>query len=140
MRQNGVIDKAGADRLRAVTKRAVEIEDALGNSRKLDKLLEDPDALFDLVTRIAGAKLGTSGAAGGVGSGLIAAQAGSKFARNFAEKIPNAKINEVLELATRDPKFLAILLKKTKTIKQRADVERQINAFLISAGLQLDEE
>lgn len=140
MRQNGIIDKGGADRLTALTKRAIQIEDALGNSRKLDKLIEDPDAFFDLVTRIVGAKLGTSGAAGGVGSGLIAAQAGSKFARNFAEKIPNAKINEVLELATRDPKFLAVLLKKTKTIKARADVERQINAFLISAGLQLDEE
>jgi len=34
---------------------------------------------------------------------------------------------------------MSMLLKKSKTIKQRAEIERQINAFLISAGLQEDE-
>ena len=140
MRQNGVIDKGAADRLKSLTRRAIEIEDALSNTRKLDELLGNPDALFDLVTRIVGAKIGTSGPARGMGTSLIAAQAGSRFARNFAQKIPNAKINEVLELAAKDPKFLAVLLKKTKTFSLRSAIERQVNAFLISAGLQLDEE
>lgn len=140
MRQTGVIDKNGADRLRQLVKRSIEIEDALGSQKKLDKLLENPDGLFDLVTRIVGAKIGAAGVAGGAtGTSLIAAGAGSKFARNFAQKIPATKVSEVLEIAARDPKFMAMLLRKTKTIKAKAEMERQINAFLISAGLQFDE-
>lgn len=141
MMQNGVIDSAGASRLKSIVGRAIDIEDALGNQKKLDKLLDNPDALFDLVTRIVGARIGAAGVAGqATGTSLIAASAGSRFARNFADKIPATKINEVLELAAKDPKFMSMLLKKTKTIKQRTEIERQINAFLISAGLQLDEE
>ena len=140
MRQSGVIDKGGADRLKFITKRAIQIEDALNNRTNIDKLIDDPDGLFNLVTRIVGAKLGTSGAAGNAGTSLIAAQAGSKFARNFAEKIPNSKISEVLELAAKDPKFLTVLLKKTKTFQQKSAVQKQIDAFLINAGIQYDEE
>lgn len=141
MRQNGVMDKAASTRLDSVVKRALEIEGALGNQKRLDKLLDNPDALFDLVTRIVGAKVGSAGIAGGsAGSSLIAASAGSQFARNFAEKIPATKVNEVLEQAAMNPKFMSMLLKKTRTIKQRADIERQINAFLISAGLQEESE
>lgn len=140
MTQNGVIDAAASNRLKLIVKRAIDIEDALGNQKKLDKLLDNPDALFDLVTRIVGAKIGAAGVVGGAaGTSLIAASAGSRFARNFADKIPATKVNEVLEQAAKDPKFMSMLLKKTKTIKQRADIERQINAFLISAGLQEDE-
>lgn len=141
MKQNGIIDKAGADRLNSLVKRSIQIEDALGNQKKLDKLIENPDGLFDLVTRIVGAKLGAAGVAGGdAGSSLIAASAGSRFARNFAEKIPATKVSEVLELAANDPKFMSTLLKKAKTIKQKAELERQINAFLISAGFQFETE
>lgn len=141
MMQNGVIDSAGVNRLKMIVGRAIDIEDALGNQKKLDKLLDNPDALFDLVTRIVGARVGAAGLSGqATGSSLIVASASSRFARNFAQKIPATKVNEVLELAAKDPKFMSMLLKKTKTIKQRAEIERQINAFLISAGLQLDEE
>lgn len=142
MRQNGVIDKGGADRLNAIVRRGVEIETALTNQKKLDQLVAEPDALFDLVTRIVGAKVATAGATGRAvgGESLIVAQAGSKFARNFAEKIPASKTSEVLELAVNDTKFLSMLLKKTKTFKEKAALERQINAFLISSGLQFDEE
>lgn len=140
MTRNGIIDSATGKRLKLIVKRAIDIEDALNNQKKLDKLLENPDALFDLVTRIVGAKIGSAGVAGGAaGASLIAASAGSRFARNFAQKIPATKVNEVLEQAARDPKFMALLLKKTKSVRQRTDIERQINAFLISAGLQLDE-
>lgn len=140
MTQNGVIDAATSTRLKTIVSRAIDIEDALGNQKKLDKLLDNPDALFDLVTRIVGAKIGSAGVAGGAtGTSLIAASAGSRFARNFAEKIPATKVNEVLEEAALNTKFMSMLLKKSKTIKQRADIERQINAFLISAGLQLEE-
>ncbi len=59
---------------------------------------------------------------------------------NFAEKIPATKVSEVLELAANDPKFMSTLLKKAKTIKQKAELERQINAFLISAGFQFETE
>lgn len=141
MKQNGVIDKSGSDRLNSLVKRAIKIEDALGNQKKLDKLIENPDGLFDLVTRIVGAKIGSAGVAGSAaGPSLIAASAGSRFARNFAEKIPATKVSEVLEMAANDPKFMATLLKKTKTIKQKAELERQINAFLISAGFQFETE
>lgn len=141
MKQNGVIDKPSADRLNTFVKKALKIEDALGNQKKLDKLIDNPDALFDLVVRIVGAKIGSAGVAGSeAGTSLIAAAAGSRFARNFAEKIPATKISEVFELASTDTKFMSMLLKRTKTIKQKREMERQINAYLISAGLQIEDE
>jgi len=144
MRQNGVIDKGASDRLNSIVRRGIEIEKALTNQKKLDQLVAEPDALFDLIVRIAGAKAASAGLAGkfagfGGGGGLVVAQAGSKFARNFAEKIPASKTSEVLELAVNDTRFLSLLLKKTRTFKEKAALERQINAFLISSGLQFDE-
>lgn len=142
MRQNGVIDAAGANRLKTLVKRGIEIENALGNQKKLDKLMENPDGLFDLATRIMGAKLGSAGVVGRstAGTSLIAASAGSRLARNFAQKLPATKVTDVLIEAASDPKFMSTLLKKTKTIKQRAELERQINAFLLSAGFQFEEQ
>lgn len=144
MLQTGVIDRTGAKRLKDLMTRGIEIEDALGNKKKLDKLIENPDLLFDLVVRIVGANIGTKLSALNpsgrtAGSSLIAASAGSRFARNFAEKIPATKVSEILELAANDQKFMATLLKKAKTIKQSRELERQMNAFLISAGFQFEE-
>ena len=139
MEQNGLMNAGISYRLKRLIRRGVEIEQALANQKKLDKLMEEPDAMFDLVTRIVGANLGSMGAAA-QGSSLIAAHAGSRFARNFAEKIPATKTSEVLELAAKDPKFMAMLLRKVKTPAARAQVEKQINAYLYGAGLQFGTE
>lgn len=140
MLQGKIMDKATANRLKVIISRATDIEGALKSQKKLNKLIDDPDPLFDMVTRIVGAKIGTAGAAGSAGSGLIAASAGSKFARNIMAKVPANKISEVLEEAALNPKFMAMLLRKPKTIKQANELKRQINAFLINAGIQEDEE
>lgn len=140
LRQNKLIEPATVNRLKVLVNRAIQIEDALKNQKKLDKLQDDPDGLFDLVTRIVGAKIGAQGAAGTSGASLVAAGAGSKFARRVTQRIPANKVNEVLERAALDSKFMAVLLKKAKTQKQATELQRQINGFLIAAGIQLSED
>lgn len=127
--------------LQGIAKRAKKLQDAIDFNVKFDQLLDDPDGLTDLLLRITGAKLGTMGLVSQTtGSSLIAAQAGSKFMRNWAQKLPATRVTEILERASRDPKFMKMLLKKTKTPKQKAEADKMISAYLVNAGINLIDE
>ena len=134
MRQNNVLDKAADERLRAIVTRAARLKDAVNKPAGMDKLVEEPDFLTNFVTRVVGANLGAK-AGGGSGATLVAASAGSRLMRNFVERLPAAKIQDVLIEAAENPKFMAMLLEKPTTAKQTRELTRQINAFLIGSGV-----
>lgn len=140
MRQNGIVSGQNANNLERLITRGTNLQEALATGRNLDQLIENPDVVFDLVVRIAGARAGAVGLGGASGASLLAAQRGSAFARNFFEKVPGVRLTQVLEEAARNNRFAAALLQKAPTPKRRPLVQRQINAFLLQAGIISEED
>lgn len=90
------------------------------NRGNVDDLLGTEDAVFDLLTRIGGANIGTAGAVGAqTGSSLIAASAGSKFLRNLLNKMPRTKVRDILVEAMYNPKLMQKLLEKPTSAKTK---------------------
>lgn len=135
MRSEKILSAQAGKRLNQILKEAEDLERTLASGKQIEKLLDDPNGIFDLVVRITGAKIGAVGASGTTGATIVAAGAGSRVARNFFEKVPNTRIQDVLIEAAQDPAFMAALLRKPKTIKAQRELQRQINGFLIGAGI-----
>ena len=136
MKKNGVMTAEQADQFEELLERAVKIEDSLQDAATIDNLIPELGALTDFVMRVSGAKLASKGLAGGVGGeSLIVAAAGSKAMRKMFDKVPNAKISDVLIEAAENPRLMVKLLKMPTSVRQARDLERQINAYLINAGL-----
>ena len=55
--------------------------------------------------------------------------------RKMFDKVPNAKISDVLIEAAENPRFMVKLLERPTSVRQARNLERQINAYLINAGL-----
>ena len=116
-------------------------ERSLASSSSLDNLLEGESVLFDLFARITGANIGGSGAVARVsGTPIVAAQAGSQAAKSILSRMPRAKVQDVLVEAMFDPKLMQILLRKPTNLAQKLQSKRQINAFLLQAGIPVEEE
>ena len=136
MRREGLIDAQTSARLQRIVSEGRKIETAIKSGQGLDELVENPSAMFDLVVRLVGANIGGASAVGNVaGAPIVAAAAGSRFARTIAEKVPATRLKDVLQEAARDPAFMATMLRKGKTPKQRLSIDRQMNAFLLQAGI-----
>ena len=134
MIENGIISRTQSSAFKDIIEQANQLTLALSRGRSLDEI-QSPDALFDLVVRIAGAKVGAAGAAGTTGASIVAAGAGSRFARNIFQKVPASKVGDVLIEAADNPKFAAALLRRAPTLKAKKALNRQINGFLWQAGL-----
>lgn len=134
MVSSGVLDKAGAERLQAITSRADILRRATGTKSDLDKLVAEPDMLSNFLQRVVGANIG--GALGqGTGAPLVAAGAGSKLVQNFFDKMPAAKVQQVLIEAANNPVLMRKLLEKPTNIQQTRETLRQLNGFLVNAGI-----
>lgn len=120
-----------------------KFESAVKTPGELSDVLESEDAMFELLTRILGANLGgMSGLSQTSGAGLVVAQAGSKESRRRLIKVPRFRVKSVMTEAMFNPKFMAKLLEMPTGGRPREVLQRQINAFLLAAGLRsaTDEE
>jgi len=144
MQKEGVINSEHIVNLQKIFNKANQIESAIAKGQRLDEVMRNPDAMFDLVLSVAGAKLGS--AMGQIGPvtgqhGLIAAGRGASYARQVLGKVPKARIKDVLMEAANNPEFAAMLLEKPSTTKEAFRVSKQINAYLLQAGITgTDEE
>jgi hypothetical protein len=137
MRENGVMKPTDISRLERMINRGIEIEDAVKAGRPVSKIVEDADMFTDLVVRLVSVRLVSDVnplAAQGPGR-LIQAQAASGFGRKLLEKIPQTRVKDVIIEASENPRFMAALLRKPKSLKQARHIERQINSGLLSAGI-----
>ena len=99
--------------------------------------------MFELLTRILGANVGgMSGLSQASGAGLVVAHAGSKEAQRRLIKVPRFRVKSVMVEAMFNPKFMAKLLEMPVGLRAEEALQRQINAFLLAAGLRsaTDEE
>ena len=137
MLKNKVMAPAEASRLRKLVDRAVELENISASST--GDLLEETDPLTDLVIRMAGVRIASVSPLATQGPGqIVAAGAGSRFARRIFEKVPQTRVADVLTEAAADPKFMAALLERPRTPARRRALERQLNSFLIGTGITAD--
>lgn len=133
LREAGVTSKDQLASFRKLVTRAAQIQANLNRSVSPEEVDLATDALSDFIIRVGGARLGASVSQGP--STLIAASAGSRFLRGALEKVPASRVQELLVEAAKDPAFAAALLRKPKNRTQRRVLDRQLNAFLIQAGL-----
>jgi hypothetical protein len=135
MRRTNVLDENAANRLQMIVDRANVLTRAVGNKSDFDKLMDDPDMLSDFVMRTVGANIGAS-AGGGTGATLVAAKAGSEAVRKLFAKMPMAKTQAVLIEAAKNPALMAKLLQKPTSVNQARETMRQINAYMLNAGIE----
>lgn len=142
MTEQGVITDNQIKGMKELFNSAEKIEQALVKGSFLETLVQNPDAMFDLVIRVAGAKLGGVLSQAGPmtrGAPLIAAARGSAYAREVFGKVPQARIKDVLIEAASNPKFAAMLLEKPATQKEAVTLGRQMHAYLLQAGITIPE-
>jgi hypothetical protein len=136
LQSQGVMSTGQADRLRSIINRADRLESALQSGSQINLVVNPPDAMTDFLTRVVGSKFGAMIPGQHT---LIQQSAGSKLARNLFDKVPATRITDVLIQASEDPKLMQKLLERAPTPSQRGDIERQLNAAMIQAGLIPDD-
>jgi hypothetical protein len=138
MQANSILDEGKVSRLSTILERAGKIQAAIDNPIAASEMSQAPDLLTGIITRTLGAKTGSRIAKilpFGSGGGFVAPDAGSKAAQILIDKLPSAKVTEVLIKAAENPHLMEILLTKVKTEKQATELYRQLNAFLVGSGV-----
>jgi hypothetical protein len=134
MRQNGIITLSEQKNIQRLMNPMLRIEQGLENNVPIDNFLTGASALEDLALRIIGSRIGTSAAGSGPGS-LIAASAGSKYMRQIFDQMPTLELRRVIEKASQDPAFMAELLKQGRTEREKFQIARKLNSYMLSAGI-----
>lgn len=135
-RKAGVVDEGTLARIRAIADEASKVEDAMKFPGRLSRIFEDPNDLTDLLARVVGANVGShSVLARTSGAQLVMAQAGSRLARKWIEKLPAKNITAVLEAAVRDPELMAMLIAKPVGPSQLERNANRIVAKLKKEGI-----
>jgi hypothetical protein len=136
-----ILDAGQRLRLNRIATEAARVEKALGFSGSLDEVADSPSAMFDMMARLIGANVGSQSAVARTsGAGLVMAGAGSRVSRRILEKVPASRMTDVLMEAVQNPRLMAALLRKAKTEKQAAGLARQVNGFLLQAGIIDDDD
>lgn len=138
MKAKDLITDAEAKNLDSMLREMIKYEAGM-NAGTIDQLAEDSGPIFDLFLRISGAKLGTMGSEmlGGGSQSLIAAGAGSKAMRQVFENIPLALQMDVMLDLVRDPKLLAMYLKKPASEKEKLGLVNQVVDYFKKKGIDV---
>jgi hypothetical protein len=104
----------------------------------LGELMDNADAITEFGLRVLGSKVGRMVAPLGASS-LIAAQAGSSAVRNVFDKQPNMLIRGIMEEATKDPRFMDLLMQRGQSKAQNFQMAKGLHAYLATAGLNFSE-
>ena len=137
----GALNTNQKNNLDELVNKSTVFENAVINKSNLDDLLGAESAIFNLFQRVLGSNIGAEGAVGSVsGSPLVAAAAGSKATQAILGKMPRAKVQQILVEAMFNPELMQELLRKPITPKQVFQQRKQINAYLLAAGIPELEE
>ena len=143
LRQEGVMSISEAKNLRQLLAPMERVERAMGNRQLLEELLSGADAATELGLRVIGARAGSELAGGQQGSSLIAAAAGSKYMRSIFDSTPTMMTRGIIEEATKDPKLMAMLLRRGEvqktgikpSLRERIRVN-ELTKYLTSLGFR----
>jgi hypothetical protein len=71
---------------------------------------------------------------------LVAASAGSQAAQNIFAKMPAHRIQEAMIEMVRNPDLFEAAIQRAPTPQARAELQRQINAALVNAGIETGQD
>jgi len=137
MVRHGVMTKREAVQLRKLIRSLENLDTNLKVGAQL-KTAIDTEGLYDLLSRLVGARIGARLGEGG--SSLLAAQRGSEFSRKLFEKVPQSKIQDVFIEAIENPEIMAMLLERTPSPKRKAEIANRIRIWLANTGLTAPEK
>jgi hypothetical protein len=137
MRNQGIMTVTHGNNMRALINPMKQIEEALeGGGQRLDEVVSRMGLAGQFGARFLGAQAGIAAtkALGGAGTIQIPGY-GASVAQEFFDKLPSLSVRSVLEDATKDPKFMAMILDKRAVMpKQQITLGRQMHAYLLSQG------
>lgn len=134
LRTQGIMSPQELNNIRTLTDRMMRIEDAVANRVGMENVSTGADAVTELALRVIGSKIGSSASGGGPGS-LIAASAGSKAVRQLFDKMPMMMVRKTLQRAVQDPAFMAQLLRRTASEREKFSLARSLNSYMLASGL-----
>ncbi len=134
MRQNGVITLSEQKNMQRLIAPMIRIQQGIDSNVPVEEFIRGAGALEDLALRVLGSNIGTAAAGSGPGS-LIAASAGSKYLRQIFDQVPTLELRRMIEKASQDPEFMATLLRQGRTNRERYEIARKLNSYMISSGI-----
>ena len=143
MKSKDLMTEQEITRLKTYASELVKMETFVASGdMSFDDLAETVGPMMDFYLRIAGSSVGSrlqSMIPGDTGSGqLVAAGAGSKAFRTVYSKIfseiPESLKMDVMTEMFKDPDFLATMLSKGKTQKQKQNIAKRLAGFLSEKG------
>jgi len=134
MRQNGVITLTEQKNMQRLIAPMIRIQQGIDSNVPVEEFIRGVGALEDLALRVLGSNIGTAAAGSGPGS-LIAASAGSKYLRQIFDQVPTLELRRMIEKASQDPEFMAVLLRQGRTNRERYEIARKLNSYMISSGI-----
>ncbi len=135
LRNQGLMSSSEVKNILSLVRPLRRISGALQTKGTLEGL--SPESAFDdFAASWLGASIGSKVAPEGPGSLVVSSRAAGAM-RNVMNKIPALAMRNILEEATKDPKMMSLLLKKTANMspKQLHEHTRAVNAYLGAAGL-----
>jgi hypothetical protein len=153
LREAGVIDLEEASRIQMMAEMVARVTERMAD-RRIAAGIEAPDSILDALivnnVRFAGAVAGTQlrpTAGGGAGVSLQAAQQGANLFAKVFDKMPQAKVRQLILQAIEDPELMVRLLKKAETPSEQLAATKAAMAYILPTvgtsisgddGIQLD--
>jgi hypothetical protein len=134
MRQNGLITLSEQKNMQRLIAPMIRIQQGIDSNVPIEEFIRGAGAVEDLALRVLGSNIGTAASGSGPGS-LIAASAGSKYLRQIFDQVPTLELRRMIEKASQDPEFMATLLRQGRTNRERYDIARKLNSYMISSGI-----
>ncbi len=124
--KNGIVDQGVADEIKDGLVKIIRLRSTTASQAAVDG---EVPAIIDFYTRIAGAKFGAKMGEllpGGRGTGLVEAEAGSRYIRLLTQEIPAiAQLDALQEIMT-NPELLALALKTPKSEVEKNSIIKRI--------------
>lgn len=140
-RRVGALNGTQEANMRKVASLTARMEKALKEGKQIDEVIDNPDALTDLLASYIGARAAGEGfMAQSMGSSLVLAQKGSNMVRNAIGKMPRAKVSKLLEDAVFEPKLMIELIRyKGGSTWPVAEKQRSyLRGWLLQNGIDVD--
>ena len=135
-RRFGVLSDGQIDRLMQIAGESKRLESSMKFKGELAGVMENPNAMIDLLSRLVGANIGGSGlVAQSSGAGLVMASAGSRYVRKMTEQIPAMNITKILRKAVEDKDLMITLLETPVTPGKGMAIAQKLKKQLADGDL-----
>jgi hypothetical protein len=145
LKANGILDADSFASINQVIDAAKQLDASLSGAGASVQSLENANALVTLLARVGGSSIATGIPRAlnipGNNASIIQAQAGSQAGRKILERVPAARLQNILSDAIIDKELMAMLLAKPEAEADKIKAFKQLHAYLLASGyLAIEDE